>query len=37
MTYSAIPSAVQNSAINTQISDAIRRLWQLNQLDVQAT
>lgn len=36
MTYSAIPSAVRNSAVNTQISDAIRRLRQLNQLDVQA-
>ncbi len=36
MTYSAIPSAVQASATNTQISEAIRRLRQLNQLDVQA-
>lgn len=37
MTYSAIPSAVQSSVTNTQISDGIRRLRQLNQLDVQAT
>ncbi len=36
MTYSAIPSAVRPSAVNTQISDTIRRLRQLNQLDVQA-
>lgn len=36
MTYSAIPSAVRSSAPNSQISEAIRRLRQLNQLDVQA-
>ena len=36
MTYSAIPSAVQNSAVNTQISDGIRRLRQLNQQEIQA-
>ncbi len=35
MTYSAIPSAVQNSATNSQITDTIRRLRQLNQRDVQ--
>ncbi|MFM7426277.1 MAG: alpha-mannosidase, partial [Elainella sp.] len=37
MTYSAIPSAVQNSAVNPQISDALRRLRQLNQQDIQAS
>lgn len=36
MTYSAIPSAVQASAINTQIANTVQRLRQLNQLDVQA-
>ncbi|MBW4464944.1 MAG: alpha-mannosidase [Pegethrix bostrychoides GSE-TBD4-15B] len=41
MTYSAIPSAiqnatVQNSAVNSQISGDIRRLRQLNQQDIQA-
>jgi alpha-mannosidase len=36
MTYSAIPSSVRNSAVNAQISDTLRRLRQLNQLDVQA-
>lgn len=36
MTYSAIPSAVQNSALNRQILDGIARLRQLNQQDGQA-
>lgn len=36
MTYSAIPSAVRASTVNTQISDAIRRLRQLNQREVQS-
>jgi alpha-mannosidase len=36
MTYSAIPSAVKTSAVNSQISDTIRRLRQLNQQDLQA-
>ncbi len=36
MTYSAIPSAVQNSVLNSQISNEIRRLRQLNQQNMQA-
>ncbi|MBF2075413.1 MAG: alpha-mannosidase [Synechococcales cyanobacterium C42_A2020_086] len=36
MTYSAIPSSVQDSAANRTISDAIRRLRLLNQLDIQS-
>lgn len=36
MTYSAIPSAVRSSATNTQISDTVHRLRQLNQQDMQA-
>jgi alpha-mannosidase len=36
MTYSAIPSSVQTSAVNREISDAIQRLRQLNQLDMQS-
>lgn len=35
MTYSAIPSAIKPSPVNTQISDSLRRLRQLNQQDVQ--